>query len=653
MSNLKTESKTLQSRILSGSFVLLAGSVLVSGINFAYNVAMARFLGPIGFGHATVVYTVLILMSAVTLSFQIVAAKVVAQQGPSEAKISAYSAFHRSAWAAGIAIGMALVLFRGIVSDYLRLPSNFLVVLLGIGVAFYVPLGSRRGYLQGICGFRRLAINLVLEALVRLFGSLFMILTGFGVTGVIAANAAGVAIAYLFAVPRMPRAAPYAVRIPNAFREALQAIIFFAGQVVINNCDIVLVKHFFAPDPAGFYAVVALVGRVVFAFSWAVVNTMFPIVAGTRSEERRGHRVLGLSLLLVAACGGSLTLLLHLLPAGIWTAIFGSQFSAAGPYSFSYLLTLYAATTTIYSLSVVIIAYEMSYKIANTSWAQLAFSGILIVSIYLFHSSLEQVIRVQLVLMLFLLIAVAVPFLLTAFGSEDEEEAAMAGEIRRIRWVAEDEVIAEFLKTDFQCPEFADYQQTMNGLVAAPDLSNPADNSLRRALFSLRHGTLWGALPKDTEWYEVELRASDLSRIRAFPRAQWRKLARGDFAINKVVRCISEGNRSTDPAFLAKIQSLRNACFKPESNPGAVLLIGLSGSGPFTILDGNHRMVAAMLNSPESLRTFRVYCGLSPRMVECCWYETNLSTLFRYGANLLRHMIHDPEDELARLLQTW
>jgi len=652
MNNLKTESKTLQSRVLSGSFVLLAGSVLVSCINFVYNVAVARFLGPVGFGHATAVYTVLILMSAVTLSFQIVAAKLVAQQASLEAKDAAYGPFHRSAWAAGIVIGIALVLFRGVVSDYLRLPSHFLVVLLGVGVAFYVPLGSRRGYLQGTCGFHRLALNLVLEAVVRLFGSFLMVLCGFGVTGVVAANAAGVAIAYLFAVPRMPHAAPYRVRIPNAFREALQAIIFFAGQVVINNCDIVLVKHFFAPDPAGFYAVVALVGRVVFAFSWAVVNTMFPIVAGTRSEERKGHRLLGLSLLLVFACGGSLTLLLHLLPTGLWTGLFGSEFNSAGPYSFSYLLTLYAATTTIYSLSVVIIAYEMSYKIANTSWAQLAFSGILIVSIYLFHSSLEQVIRVQLVLMLFLLIAVAVPFLLTAFGSEDEEAAAMAGELRRIRWVSEDEVIAEFLKTDFECPEFANYQESMNGLVSTPDLSDPEENSLRRALFSLRHGTLWGALPKDTEWYEVNVRPSDLSRIRAFPRAQWRKLARGDFAINKVVRCIAEGNRTSDPAFLAKIDSLRSASFKPDGNAGAVLLIGLNASGPFTILDGNHRMVAAMLNSPDSLRNFRFYCGLSPRMVECCWYETNLATLSRYAANLLRHMVHDPEDELARLLQS-
>jgi len=78
VSRLSPESKTLQARVISGSFILLTGSGLVTAINFAYNIAVARFLGPTAFGHATAVYTLLILISAVTLSFQIVSAKVIA-----------------------------------------------------------------------------------------------------------------------------------------------------------------------------------------------------------------------------------------------------------------------------------------------------------------------------------------------------------------------------------------------------------------------------------------------------------------------------------------------------------------------------------------------------------------------------------------------
>ena len=72
--------KTLQARIVSGSIVLLSGSGLNTGINLAYNIAVARYLGPKGFGHATVIYTILVLLSAVTLSFQIIASKMIAQQ---------------------------------------------------------------------------------------------------------------------------------------------------------------------------------------------------------------------------------------------------------------------------------------------------------------------------------------------------------------------------------------------------------------------------------------------------------------------------------------------------------------------------------------------------------------------------------------------
>ena len=420
------EVKTLQARVLSGSFVLLTGSGLVTAINFAYNIAVARFLGPTAFGHATAVYTLLILISCVTLSFQIVAAKVVAQQPTLEGKSTAYRGFHKGAWKCGIFVASLLLLFQRAIASYLNLPTPMLIVLLSIGVAFYVPLGARRGYIQGAYGFQRLAANLVLEGLVRLGGSLLAIQLGLGVRGVIAANAAAIAVAYFAAVPKLASSIPNELRLPDAFREALQAIVFFAGQVLINNCDIVLVKHFFPPTAAGLYAAVALVGRVVFAFSSAVINTMFPLMAGSRSEQRKGHSVLVISLLLVLGIGSIIAVALRLAPAALWTALFGSQFSIAGKYGLPYLLALYAATTVVYCLSVVIIAYEMSYKIANTSWVQLAFSGVLFAGICRFHSSLQQVIWIQLVLMLVLLFVLAVPFLWKTLVSSEDVDVPLA-----------------------------------------------------------------------------------------------------------------------------------------------------------------------------------------------------------------------------------
>ena len=258
---------------------------------------------------------------------------------------------------------------------------------------------------------------------------------------------------------------------------------------------------------------------------------------------------------------------------------------------------------------------------------------------------------VQLVMMICLLVVVAVPFIVSALKSQEIKMVSTATGVSLLRRVSEDEVIAEFLKTDFHHPEFTTYQKALGTLVKSPDFSNSQENSTRRALFSLRHGSLWRELPQDTEWFEVAIGDLDLNRVRVFPRAQWRKLASGDFAITKIAQSIAKSLKAiSEDKFLAKIADLRNHLSK-NGPDGAVLLIGLNQDGPFTILDGNHRMVASMLISPEAVSKLRYFCGVSHRMNDCCWYQTNFSTLLRYGTNLLRHVVYDPAEELQRLLQ--
>ena len=651
VNGLTQKTKTLQARIVSGSIVLLSGSSLTTVINLAYNIVVARYIGPKGFGQATVVYTILTLISAVTLSFQIVSAKVVARQRSPEEGAGAYRSFHRGAWAVGILIALLLMMFQRSIADYLNLPSPVLVTLLASGAAFYIPLGSRRGYIQGTYGFRRLATNLVVEGAVRLGGSFLLILLGLGVEGVIAANAAAVAVAYLTIAPKLAGRAPSPLRFSYAFRETSQAMIFFAGQVLINNCDIVLVKHFFAANEAGLYAAVAMVGRVIFAFSSAVVNSMFPLVAGTRDEERKDLRVIATSLLLVLGTGSALALGLSVAPAGLWTTLFGSGFEIAGKYNLPYLLAMYAVTTIVYSLSVVIITFEMSYKIANTSWVQLAFSGLVIAGIVRFHSSLREVILVQLILMTILLTFVAFPFLVDLLNNPKElREAGVSRPVRLIRRVSEDEVIAEFLKGDFHAPAFKEYQASLREVVCQPDLDSAEENAKRRALLFIRHLALWKEIPTETEWYEVEIKQTDVSQIRVFPRAQWRKLARGNFSITKVAEGLRSRQHLVDTPFLSKIADIGDQLLLEDPGLSAVILIGLNDSEPLTVLDGNHRLAAAMLASPNRLEKLRFLCGLSPRMSECCWYNTNLVTLFRYARNMLALAKRNPANELARLL---
>jgi O-antigen/teichoic acid export membrane protein len=638
--------KALKFKLLGGALTLLAGSGLVGVTNLIYNVVTARLLGPTGFASATAVYTLLMLLSCITLAFQVVCAKYVAKGASPEDRCHVFDGLHRRAWIAGIGIGLLLFLFERPLSAYLNLSDPVLISLLALGTAFYIPLGVRRGYIQGIHAFRPLAINFMLEGLVRLGGVYVLIKLGLGVRGAVLASVLAVIVTYFAALPSPGVTSMKYHRVPISSREGLQAIVFFSGQTVINNFDIVLVKHFFPPVEAGIYAAVALVGRLVNMCAWSVVNTMFPVSASASNEEHEASPVLFTSLSMVFLILSVLIFGLWMVPSFLWKTLFGAQFEMGTYGALAPLLILYAITAGIYSLSSVIITFEMSRKIANTSWLQLAFSGAMALGIYVLHQTLRRVILVQLVLMVILLFVLMIPLLRHQLTPK---ALGTYSNLRLRRLLAEEEVIAEFLRSEFHHPEFDDYRHEFEYLVKNPDLESSRENSVRQALLFLRRGAMWRELPADTKWFEVELNVADLERIRFFPRAQWRRAADGSFYLKDVVeRMRPKLEECRDDEFFRKLRLLSSSVEENLINP-SVLLIGINNTGPLTILDGNHRMAAALLSQPvPALNRFRFICGFSPEMKRCCWYYTNVNTLLRYLKNLVRYFSYDPGTDIGR-----
>ncbi len=592
--------------------IMLVSSGLVGAMNLVYNLAIAHGLGAASFGHASAVYTLLMLLSSVTLSFQLLCSKFVAKTDYLPVKVGIYRFLHRRAWMFGIGISLLLVLASPILSAYLNLPTRNYILMLAAGTIFFIPLGV---------------------------------------------------FAYLVAKPGRELSTDAQAGVPATLEEGVQAIVFFVGQVIINNLDIILVKHFFSATQAGVYATIALVGRVVYMLSWSVVSSMFPFSARARSHERDGRAVLSTALLLVVLITSLFTLAVWLAPSSLWHSVLGDGFPLGGQSPYSSLLVLYAATTGIYSLGVVLMSYEISRKIGNVGWLQLCFSGAIVGGIYLFHNTLQEVITVQLVVMMLLLLAVSVPFFRAQrevlspqpeVGIPLADAFPSAGAMRKVRRVSEDEVISEFLKSEFYQPEFDRYREQFREIVTHPDLSNPAENELRRALLYRRRGRMWRELPVDTEWWQVELRTSDLARIRVFPRNHWRKLANGNFYLTEMVDHIRArvGSHPSD-TFVAKLRSLSDELASAPEHDSSVLLIGLDEEGPLTIIEGNHRMAAASLVSPQDIHLrFQFLCGFSPRMIECCWYQTDLSTLWRYARNFVAYLFEDPDLAIEQASQT-
>lgn len=638
----------LHGHVVRGSAILLLSTGLVAATNLFYNILLARKLGASSFGHASALYTLLMMVTAITLSFQIITSKFIARSSDTVVCAQIYATMLRRAWQVGLGIALVLMAGSAYLQSYFNLPAQRDLILLAIAAGVYIPLGVRRGRMQGCYSFGGLAINVVVEVAVKLGGALLLLHFGMGVTGVMTAVVLSIGAAYIAGQPGVEYSAtPGLIKIAP-FGEGMQAVMYFVGQVVLSNLDILLVKHFFPAPLAGIYAAVALVGRVVFMLSWSVVSSMFPLSA-SNAHRRGGRSVLYTGLLLVGSLTSIFVAAVALAPEVVWTTLLGKAF-LPGAGSFSGLLTEYAAMTGVYCIAVVVMMYEISRRIGTAAWVQLGASALLTAAIWRYHDSLAQVILVQVFVMCGLLVVVAVPL----FRERDQSESSPATlePLRRLRPVSEEAIIAEFLRGEFYHPEFDLYRQDFHYLVEHADLDHPQENFIRRALLFRRRGRLWRELPADTEWWEVELTTGDLARLRSFPRNEWRRFASDGFRLTEMVgRIETELARGQKSRFLRKLGAIAND-LRDGQVPDAVLLIGTDEYHPLTIIEGNHRMAAAMLTMPESAhQRFRFYCGLSPNMNLCCWHRTDLRSLTRYARHTLQYLFRDGDFFIARTLR--
>ncbi|MFL6311948.1 MAG: hypothetical protein ACJ71W_07560 [Terriglobales bacterium] len=221
--------------------------------------------------------------------------------------------------------------------------------------------------------------------------------------------------------------------------------------------------------------------------------------------------------------------------------------------------------------------------------------------------------------------------------------------MRKLRRLTEPEVIAEFLRGEFFQKEYDADRERFASLVENPNLTDAQENEIRRILLFRRRDTMWWELPEDRKWWEIDFEPEDVEQVSVFPRAHWRKIARGNFKALDVAARIRQLKDSEPNEFAKKISEI-SSNLSSDVPQGMVIFLGIDEHLPVTLLEGNHRFIAALLaGGPQHLRNARMVAVFSPQMEKCCWYKTNLRTLARCLKNRIQHH-WDRDADLAKLL---
>ncbi|MBT8260626.1 MAG: oligosaccharide flippase family protein [Bacteroidia bacterium] len=394
----------LKTKKITTEQLFMLSVLAVNGGNYLYNLILGRILGPAQFADAAVLITFLLVLSFVAMTFQLVTAKFSVVFDNNNFK-NFISNTYKQAFIVGMGLGILIVVFASQLQQVFNTSSSSMFTIFGLGVPIYFLMSVNRGVFQGKKEFKALSITYQAEMLSRLIITLCLIFL-FNIQSSVVI-ALGILISFGFGLIPFKLdniSLKPSVTIKKTQSKQIRSFFIITAfyeltQIIINNSDILLVKHYFESYEAGLYASLALIGRIVYFIAWMFVMLLLPTVVQLKKEGKDTAPILfkyvgyiaGIAIIIVFGC--------ILFPKTTITLLFGNSYLAMAP-----LLWKYALATGLFAISNIFAYYYLSID----KYIPVVISGIfgvLQMSLVIFyHDSLEQVVHMQIIAMFMLLI---------------------------------------------------------------------------------------------------------------------------------------------------------------------------------------------------------------------------------------------------------
>ena len=379
--------------------------LIVNAGNYIYNLLLGRILGPTEFSDAAILITFLLILSFLGMTFQIVAAKYSVLFENQKLQLFIVTVT-KIAVLVGVVFGAIIMIFNSQLQTLFHTKTATMFLIFAIGIPLYFLMSVNRGLYQGKNDLKKMSVTYITEMLSRLFLTLALVLLVPSLPTSVAV-AAGISISLIFGLFPFQKSIVVKTNISftNEVLDTKSIIIFFAltafyelTQIIINNSDIILVKHYFNDKEAGLYASLALIGRVVYFVAWMFVMLLLPKVILLKKEGKNTLPILMKYISYITVLSIGIVLFTYLFPNFVVKVMFGEKY-----ISIAFLLWKYALATSVFAIANIFAYYFLSIN----KYIPVVISAVLgitqIALIVLFHNSLEQVVEMQVIAMVVLL----------------------------------------------------------------------------------------------------------------------------------------------------------------------------------------------------------------------------------------------------------
>tara|TARA_Y100000310_G_scaffold57557_1_gene52822 strand:- start:972 stop:2201 length:1230 start_codon:yes stop_codon:yes gene_type:complete len=365
--------KLLSNRFARGSFSLFIMFNIFNLLSFIFQFSMARLLGPAEFGVFAVLISLVYFVAIPSDSVQTFVAKY-SSKFKAKGEIGKIKSMTLKIFYKGLKVSL-ITFVISIPLIYLLayfLDISFLLVFLTSTLIFSIfLLPTTRGLMQGMQQFNSLGMNMIVEGSLKLVFSVLFVLAGMKVYGAIVGLLLGIVFAFVFSLLPlgiMFKSKKEDVKIPNIYRSSSAIILVLVAIMGVQSIDIIVAKKLFSDIVAGQYAVLNLMGKIIFFGTIAISKVMLPISSEKFENGGKTRKILIRSLVSVGILSLIGLCFYGLFPELIISVLFGSEYLAISDFVF-----LIGIAFTFISLSNIVLLYGVAVDKKIKLWQLIIF----------------------------------------------------------------------------------------------------------------------------------------------------------------------------------------------------------------------------------------------------------------------------------------
>lgn len=394
-----------ESRLIRHGLIMASSMIFARFFGYLFQIYVARALGPEEYGVFGSLFALFMILTIPVGTIDTVISRYTSDYkvkgDKHKIKILMLSAFKRLSKAGAIGF-IVLAIFSIPLASFLKIESSVPIIIVGLTLFFTFISPIFKGVLKGVQMFNWLSVIYVSETFSKLVFGILLISLGFGLNGAVMAFSLGYLVPLLICFVPLRHLLRIKGENENIdfsviYKYSVLVLIAIGTLNLVQNIDVILVKHLFTSYEAGIYTAMSNIGKIIFFLSAGISASMFPKVSELRSDSSASLDLLKKGVLSISLLSILFVIGCFLFDELIVRLLFGLEYVEG-----AFLLPYFSVALSFLSMTSIVVFYLLAKRDFNFLPIFIPIPILQVVFIYLFH---EKLIDVVLILNVFFLIS--------------------------------------------------------------------------------------------------------------------------------------------------------------------------------------------------------------------------------------------------------